>query len=107
MCFTVYYGPSWVMDVHMVAVDDDTFIPYPVSPDRPVITAWHYQFATIVWGRPGDTAHNLDTWSRKAGLAVQRSRAGTACRRTLASIHCKRGNCAPRTRRVLYNTAAQ
>ncbi len=70
MCFTLYYGSSFVKDVHMAAVDDDRiFVPYPASPHNLVITRWQYRFAKIVEKDP-HALHNLDVWLRQVGILI-------------------------------------
>ena len=65
--FTIYYGTSFVKDVHMVAVDGGrAYRPYPKSSTDLVITDWEYKFAQIV--KP--PFESLDRYLAQAGIRV-------------------------------------
>jgi hypothetical protein len=66
--FTIYYGNSFVKDVHLVAVDGFRgYIPYPRSADELVITDWQYRSAQIIQP-PFD---QLDYYLERAGITVE------------------------------------
>jgi hypothetical protein len=71
VCFTIYYGNSYLKDVYMVAVDDyGAYIPYPRSAQDLVITRWQYQFAKLV--QPFDDDYTLNSYLDRAGIHVAR-----------------------------------
>ena len=69
VCFTIYYGNSYLKDVYMVAVDDyGAYIPYPRSAQDLVITRWEYQFAKLV--QPFEDDYTLDSYLDRARIQV-------------------------------------
>ena len=71
VCFSIYYGNSYIKDVYMVAVDNyGAYIPYPSSAQDLVITRWQYQFAKLV--QPFDDEYTLDSYLDRAGIHVAR-----------------------------------